>query len=104
MSSPEPMELLLALPTADGVSVGQRLDAWQREDFTAALTTDQHQWWERPRAHSKTEDAAMVALVQVLLRPGQRVYFAATDQDQAALAFDSMRSVVRRAPTLAERL
>jgi phage terminase large subunit-like protein len=102
---PHPMDVLLALPTAEGVSLAQRLDPWQREDFDAALLTDRHQWWERPRGHSKTEDSGLVALVQVLVGPpGQRIFFAATDQDQAALAFDTLRGFVRRSPALQGRL
>jgi hypothetical protein len=101
----DPMAVLLALPTADGVPLAQRLDPWQREDFEAALLNEQHQWWERPRGHSKTEDAALVALVQVLVgRQGQRIYFAATDEDQAGLAFDTMRQYVRRSTALSQRL
>src|SRR5439155_8842582 len=105
MTSPDPMDLLLALPTEDGIPQSRRLDHWQHEDLEAALRGGQHQWWERPRGHSKTEDSAQVALVCLLVgRPGQRIYFAATDEDQAALALDSMRSTIRRAPVLAERL
>jgi len=87
----------------DGRSYGRGLDPWQREDLEVALTAGKHVWWERPRGHSKTQDAAAVALTQLILGGrGQRIYFAATDGDQAALAFDSLRGFVLRSQLLAE--
>lgn len=81
----------------DGTSYGKRLDPWQREDMRAALTSGKNVWWERPRGHSKTQDAGAVALTQLVLGgQGQRLYFAATDGDQAALAYDSLRQFVLR--------
>ena len=89
----------------DGTPLGHRLDAWQRDDLKAALTSERNVWWERPRGHSKSQDAAVVALTRLVLGPpGQRIYFCATDQDQAALAFDSLRGFVRRSPLLARAL
>lgn len=85
----------------DGRSYGRHLDPWQREDLEAALTSGKHVWWERPRGHSKTQDLAAVCLTQLVLGPpGSRLYLAATDQAQAALAFDSIRGFVTRSPML----
>jgi len=94
------VDTLLRRP--DGTSYGKGLDPWQREDLERALTTACHVWWERPRGHSKTQDAAAVALTRLVLGGhGQRIYFAAVDQDQSALAFDSLRGFVLRNELLA---
>lgn len=93
---------VLTLP--DGKSYGASLDAWQREDFGAAFGTSCHLWWERPRGHSKTMDAAAFALHHLLSAPGRRAYFAAVDRDQAALAHDSLRGFIRRTPLLRDAL
>src|SRR3972149_5428667 len=93
------------LTRADGTPLGQRLDSWQRQDFAVALRTTKHLWRELPRGHSKTQDAGAVALATLVLgAPGQRIFFAATDADQAALAFDSLRGFVRRSPLLSNAL
>ena len=93
---------VLTLP--DGRSYGASLDGWQREDFAAAFSTGKHLWLERPRAHSKTMDAAAFALHHLLSAQGRRVYFAAVDRDQSALAHDSIQSFVQRSPLLREAL
>ncbi len=102
----DPMRFVERVLTHEnGEPLGRHLDPWQRADFLAALTTTRHVWWERPRGHSKSRDAAAVALADLVLGPpGQRIYFCATDQDQAALAFDSLRGFVRRSPVLAGSL
>lgn len=98
----DPMAFLESVLThPDGRSYGRNLDPWQREDFEAAFREpSRHVWWERPRGHSKTQDAAALALVHLVTAPGRRVYFAAADRDQAGLAFDSLRGFVTRSPLL----
>lgn len=82
-----------------GVPLGERMDPWQREDFAAVLGTSKNAWIERPRGHSKTQDGAAIALTSLMTGgPGRRIYFAATDADQARLAHDSMRGFIRRRP------
>jgi len=79
----------------DGSSYGKNLDPWQREDMIALLETEKNTWRELPRGHSKTMDSAALALTELFLAaPGQRIYFAAADRDQAALALDSVRSFI----------
>ena len=91
---------VLTLPDNDR-SYGHSLDGWQRADFGAAFAESaKHLWWERPRAHSKTMDAAALALHHLLATPGGRAYFAAVDKEQASLAFDSLRLFVLRSPLL----
>lgn len=89
----------------DGRSYGANLNAWQREDFEAvsrgAQCTSCNVWWERPRGHSKTMDSAALALHHLLTTPGARAYFCASDRDQAALAYDSLRGFVQRSRLLA---
>ena len=92
------LEDVLTLP--DGRSYGASLDGWQRDAFGAAFVPGQNLWWERPRAHSKTMDAAALALHHLLSGPGRRVYFAAVDRDQAALAHDSLRGFIQRSELL----
>ena len=93
---------VLTLP--DGGSYGAALDPWQREDFAAAFESSSNIWWERPRAHSKTMDAAAFALHHLLSGPGRRVYFAAVDRDQAALAHDSTSGFTHRSDLLRDAL
>lgn len=95
------LEDVLTLP--DRRSYGASLDGWQRDDFAAAFG-GQHVWWERPRGCSKTMDAAAFALHHMLSAQGRRIYFAAVDRDQAALAHDSLRSFISRSPLLREAL
>ena len=98
------MRFLDLLTHEDGRSYGRNLDPWQREDLLAWFEAKQlYQWWERPRGHSKTQDAAAVSLVELVLgRPGSRIYFAATDQEQAGIAFDSLKGFVNRSPVLSQ--
>ncbi len=102
----EPLAFLEdVLSLEDGRSYGANLDAWQRQDFENAFSgAERHIWWERPRGHSKTADAAALALYHVLSAPGRRVYFAAVDRDQSALAHDSLRGFVQRSPLLRQSL
>lgn len=94
-----------ALTHSDGTSYGATLDEWQREDFATFFDTLNHTWWERPRGHDKTGGAAAVALTELLFgTPGGRLYFTATDSDQAALAYDSVRGYVNRSPLLSSVL
>ena len=89
---------MLTLP--NGGSYGASLDDWQRDDFATAFEGSRNVWWERPRAHSKTMDAAALALHHLLSGPGRRVYFAAVDKDQASLAHDSLRGFIQRSELL----
>lgn len=98
------LEDVLTLPS--GESYGASLDDWQREDFESAFSApDKHVWWERPRGHSKTEDAGGgLALHHLLSAPGRRAYVAAVDRDQAALAHDSLKGFVQRSELLRRSL
>lgn len=93
------------LTLEDGRSYGAALDPWQREDFETAFSApEKHIWWERARGHSKTQDASALALYHLLSRAGARIYFAAVDRDQAALAHDSLRGFIQRSPLLRQSL
>lgn len=93
------------LRNPDGSSYGRRLDPWQREDLEIALNTTKNVWWERPRGHDKTGGAAAVTLSQSMLGgAGQRIYFTATDSDQAGLAFDSLQGFINKNPFLREAM
>jgi Terminase large subunit, ATPase domain len=62
-------------------------------------------WIEAPRGYAKTSLLAMVALGRLILgEPGQRVYAAAGDRDQARLLADELRGYVRRNSRLASGL
>lgn len=77
------------------------LDDWQAEDFRAAFASPaRHVWWERPRGHSKSQDAAAVALHHALTTRGARAVIGATDRDQGGLLMDSLRGFVSRSPAL----
>lgn len=104
--APNAMQFLeRELTHADGTPLGQRMDGWQRVDFESALLTRKHQWWERPRAHDKTQGAAAVATTKVSVGPpGQQIYLCATDADQAGLALDSIRGFIRRSEILSRSL
>jgi len=85
----------------DGRSYGGSLDQWQREDFEAAFAhPEKHVWWERPRGHSKSADAAALALHHLLSGQGRRAYVGAVDKDQAALIADTINGFVMRSELL----
>jgi hypothetical protein len=91
-----------AILLEDGVPFGERIDPWQIDDF-AALDSDvhQHAYLERPRGHSKTGDVATEAVAELLLGPpGQRLYCAAADEDQARLLFEDVAGKFQRNPLL----
>jgi hypothetical protein len=92
---------VLRLP--DGRSYGAALDDWQREDLAAAADGG-NCWWERPRGHSKTLDAAALALHHIITTPNARGYFTAVDRDQAALGMDSLAAFVAGSPLLESTL
>jgi phage terminase large subunit-like protein len=91
-----------AILLEDGRPFGEVMEPWQAEDF-AALDSGRyrHAYLERPRGHSKTGDLGTEALTELLLgRPGQRLYCAAADEDQARLLFEDVAGKFRRNPLL----
>ncbi len=87
----------------DGTSFGARMEDWQRDDFAALDDpAHRHAFLERPRGHSKTFDIGTEVVTELVLGPpGQRIYAAAADQDQATLLFDDVRGKFARNPLLA---
>jgi hypothetical protein len=91
-----------AILLEDGRPFGEVIEPWQAEDF-AALDAGQyrHAYLERPRGHAKTFDLGTEAVVELLLgRPGQRLYCAAADEDQARLLFEDVAGKFQRNPLL----
>jgi hypothetical protein len=87
----------------DGTPFGERMEPWQAEDF-AALDNGEHlhALLERPRGHSKTGDLGTEATTELILgRPGQMLFCAAADEDQARLLFDDVAGKFKRHPALA---
>lgn len=92
-----------AIVLEDGRLLGDVLEGWQEEDFRA-LDDPQHRhaYLERPRGHAKTFDLGTEAVTQLVLGPpGQKLYCAAADEDQARLLFDDVLGKFHRAPLLA---
>ena len=86
----------------DEMPFGDKMETWQKEDFTA-LDNGQfrHAYLERPRGHSKTGDIGSEAVVEMVLgRPGQRLFCAAADEDQAKLLFEDVAGKFQRHPAL----
>jgi hypothetical protein len=91
-----------AVTLEDGRPFGETIEPWQAEDF-AALDSGQyrHAYLERPRGHAKTFDLGTEAVAELLLgRPGQRLFCAAADEDQARLLFEDVADKFRRSPLL----
>lgn len=87
-----------AILLEDGTPLGRKIDPWQEEDF-AALDGGRyrHAYLERPRGHSKTGDVGTEAVTELLLGPpGQRLYCAAADEDQARLLFEDVAGKFQR--------
>ncbi len=91
-----------AITLEDGRPWGEVAEAWQVEDF-AALDSGEHQhaYLERPRGHSKTFDLGTEAVTELILgRPGQMLFCAAADEDQARLLFEDVRDKFLRSELL----
>lgn len=91
-----------AILMEDGTPFGDVVEPFQEDDF-AALDSGQcrHAYLERPRGHAKTFDMGTEAVKEMLLgRPGQRLFCAAADEDQARLLFDDVREKFERNPLL----
>ncbi len=86
----------------DGTPLGEVIESWQAEDFAALdAGTYRHAYLERPRGHSKTGDLGTEAVTELLLgRPGQQLYCAAADEDQARLLFEDVAGKFQRNPLL----
>ncbi|MDQ7840611.1 MAG: terminase large subunit [bacterium] len=86
----------------NGRPLGEVLEPWQREDFVALDSGEyQHAYLERPRGHAKTFDLGTEAVAELVLgRPGQRLFCAAADEDQARLLFEDVADKFRRSPLL----
>jgi terminase large subunit-like protein len=104
----DPVLLIADLVLEDGRRYGQCWEPWQHEFFVAAFAVEggrpRHRllYSERRRGESKTEDAAAVALADLLTGPPRhRSYAVAADQEQAGLILDSVRGFVARTPMLA---
>jgi hypothetical protein len=92
-----------AIVLENGQAFGQVIEAWQVEDFRALDDpVHRHAYLERPRGHSKTGDLGTEAVVELVLGPpGQRLYCAAADEDQASLLFQDVLGKFQRNPLLA---
>lgn len=91
-----------AILLEDGTPWGEVAEPWQLEDF-AALDSGQHRhaYLERPRGHAKTFDLGTEAVTELILgRPGQQLFCAAADEDQARLLFEDVAGKFRRNPLL----
>jgi hypothetical protein len=92
-----------AITLEDGRPFGAVMEPWQAEDFAALdAGTSRHAYLERPRGHAKTFDLGTEAVAELLLGPpGQRLFCAAADEDQARLLFEDVADKFRRSPLLA---
>ncbi len=90
----------------DGRKWGDAATPAQLDDALAAITGDQpYHFWTRSRGTAKTSDSAGVALSLLLAAPsGSRLYLAAADADQAALAHDSIAGFAARTPLIRGQL
>lgn len=97
--------------------LGDCLDNWQRDDFSALDhawrcvagqaddTAIRRAWLERPRGHSKTADIAVMATWALFAsRRALKGVAAAGDRDQAALLRDAIETLRRANPWLREIL
>ncbi len=78
-------------------------EQWQLDDFGALDSGEfRHAYLERPRGHAKTFDLGTEAVTELVLgRPGQRLFCAAADEDQAKLLFEDVADKFRRSSVLA---
>jgi hypothetical protein len=97
---------------------GDVADDWQQQDVDAiapAVTRLVHEdspvptksraWWEKPRAHSKTADYAMLLLwILLFSRRRRRAVWVASDQDQGLEGLDAASTIIRHNPWMAELL
>ncbi len=95
-----------SLVLEDGRRWGDAATPAQLDDALAAITGDQpYHYWTRSRGTAKTSDSAGVGLSLLLAAPpGARLYIAAADQDQAALAHDSIHGYASRTPIIRGQL
>ncbi len=86
----------------DEVPFGLKMEPEQEEDFKALDSGKyRHALLERPRGHSKTGDIGTEAVTEMVLgRPGQRLFCAAADEDQAKLLFEDVAGKFQRHPGL----
>ncbi len=98
----DPFTLMSSLILEDGQTWGDVATPLQLTDARAAIEGEQpFHYWTRARGAAKTSDSAGVALALLLTAPaGSRLYLAAADADQAALAHDSIEGYARRSPLL----
>src|SRR2546426_4744164 len=81
-----------AILMEDSRPFGAVMERWQGDDFLG-LDDRQHRnaYLERPRGHSKTGDLGTEAVTELMLGPpGQNLFCAAADEDQARLLFDDV--------------
>jgi hypothetical protein len=102
--TPEPLDLLSGLVLEDGRRWGSMAVDWQVADARAIFDGSGARWHflTRPRAGSKSTDAAGVALCWLATEApaGARGYVVAVDSDQAALDVDAASGLVDRTPGL----
>ncbi len=98
--------IMTSLTLEDGRAWGDAATPLQLADARAALEGPApYNYWTRSRGTAKTSDSAGVALALLLAAPsGARLYLAAADADQAALAHDSIVGYVGRTPLLRGKL
>jgi len=91
-----------AITLEDGRPFGEVMEPWQHDDFAALDGGEyRHAYLERARGHSKTFDIGTEAVTELILgRPGQRLFCAAADEDQARLLFEDVRDKFQRSPLL----
>jgi phage terminase large subunit-like protein len=92
-----------AILLEDSRPFGEVMEPWQLEDFSALDDgRHRHAYIERPRGHSKTGDVGTEAVTELILgHPGQSLFCAAADEDQARLLFEDVAGKFRRNPLLA---
>lgn len=98
----DPFTIMSSLTLEDGRTWGDAATPVQLADARAAIDgPEPYSYWTRSRGAAKTSDAAGVALSLLMSAPpGSRCYLAAADQDQAALAHDSIAGYAARTPLL----
>lgn len=91
-----------AILLEDGRPFGEVAEPWQIEDFRMLDSGEyRHAYIERPRGHAKTFDLGTEAVTELVLgAPGQRLFCAAADEDQARLLFEDVADKFRRSPLL----
>ncbi len=102
----DPWTIMSALILEDGRAFGDAATAAQLADARAAIEGDRpYSYWTRSRGTAKTSDSAGIGLSLLLAAPpGARLYIAAADQDQAALAHDSIVGYASRTPLIRGQL